>query len=174
MASGIAHDLNHVLTPILGIVQLLPLKVPNLDPRTQHLLEILNDSAKRGADLVKQILAFARGIEGKPIETQVSHLLVEIQKIIRQTFPKNIELVSDLPSDLWLMMADGTLLHQVFMNLCVNARDAMPEGGTLYITAENMTIDEYYARMHIDAKVGSYVVVTIEDTGMGIPLEIKP
>ncbi len=172
LASGIAHDLNNVLTPILGIVQLLPLKVPNLDHRTQHLLEILNDSAKRGADLVKQILAFARGIEGKPIETQIGHLLVEIQKIIRQTFPKNIELVHDLPQDLWLISADGTLLHQVFMNLCVNARDAMPEGGQLSMTAENITIDEYYARIHIDAKVGSYVVVTIADTGMGIPLEI--
>jgi PAS domain S-box-containing protein len=168
LASGIAHDLNNVLTPILGIVQLLPLKVPNLDERTQHFLEILNDSARRGADLVRQILAFARGIEGKPIETQVIHLLVEIQKVIRQTFPKNIELVNDFSQDLRLISADGTLLHQIFMNLCVNARDAMPEGGTLYITAENVTIDEYYARMHIDAKVGNYVVVTIADTGMGI------
>ncbi len=169
LASGIAHDLNNVLTPILGIVQLLPMKVPNLDDRTQHLLEILNDSARRGADLVKQILAFARGIEGKPIETQVIHLLAEIQKIIRQTFPKNIELVNDFAQDLGLISADGTLLHQVFMNLCVNARDAMPEGGTLTITAENVVIDEYYARMHIDSHVGHYVVVTIADTGMGIP-----
>jgi PAS domain S-box-containing protein len=168
LASGIAHDLNNVLTPILGIVQLLPLKVPNLDARTQHLLEILNDSARRGSDLVRQILAFARGIEGKPIETQVIHLLVEIQKVIRQTFPKNIELVNDFSQDLRLISADGTLLHQIFMNLCVNARDAMPEGGTLYVTAENVTIDEYYARMHIDANVGNYVVVTIADTGMGI------
>ncbi len=169
LASGIAHDLNNVLTPILGIVQLLPLKVPNLDDRTHHLLDILNDSARRGADLVKQILAFARGIEGKPIDTQVIHLLVEIQKVIRQTFPKNIELINDFPQNLGLISADGTLLHQVFMNLCVNARDAMPEGGTLYITAEAVTIDEYYARMHIDAIVGDYVVVTIADTGMGIP-----
>ena len=172
LASGIAHDLNNVLTPIVGIVQLLPMKVPNLDPRTQNLLEILNDSAKRGADLVKQILSFARGIEGQPIETQVSHLLVEIQKVIRQTFPKNIELVNDLSQDLWLIAADGTLLHQVFMNLCVNARDAMLDGGTLTIAAENLAIDEYYARMHLDAKVGAYVVVTISDTGTGILPEI--
>lgn len=169
LASGIAHDLNNVLTPILGIVQLLPLKVPNLDERTQHLLEILNDSARRGADLVKQILAFARGIEGKPIDTQVIHLLAEIQKIIRQTFPKNIELANDFSPNLGLISADATLLHQVFMNLCVNARDAMPNGGTLYISAENVTIDEYYARLHMDAKAGDYVVVTIADTGTGIP-----
>jgi nitrogen-specific signal transduction histidine kinase/CheY-like chemotaxis protein len=172
LASGIAHDLNNVLTPILGIVQLLPMKVPNLDEKTQKLLQILNDSAHRGADLVKQILSFTRGIEGKPTSTQVRHLLSEIQKIIHQTFPKNIEISTDLSRDLWLIAADATLLHQVFMNLCVNARDAMPNGGTLYISAENLAIDENYARMHLDAQVGFYVVVTIADTGMGISPEI--
>jgi PAS domain S-box-containing protein len=142
LASGIAHDLNNVLTPILGIVQLLPLRIGPLDDRNMRLLQTLEVSARRGADLVKQILSFTRGIEGKPISTQVSHLLAEIQKIILQTFPKNIELSSDLPSDLWLIAADATLLHQVFMNLCVNARDAMPNGGTLQISAENLVIDE--------------------------------
>ncbi len=172
LASGIAHDLNNVLTPIIGIVQLLPLKLNHLDEQDQRLLHILNESAQRGADLVKQILSFTRGIEGKPVNTQVSHLLAEIHKIIRQTFPKNVEFTADLPQDLWLIAADGTLLHQVFMNLCVNARDAMPRGGTLSITAENLAIDANYAQMHLDAQVGSYVVVTIADTGMGIPSEI--
>jgi two-component system, cell cycle sensor histidine kinase and response regulator CckA len=172
LASGIAHDLNNVLTPILGIVELLPLKVPNLDESTQGLLQILHGSTLRGADLVKQILSFSSGIEGKPSITQVNHLLMEIRKIIRQAFPKNIELSADLPQDLWLIAADATLLHQVFMNLCVNARDAMPNGGRLSIAAENLAIDENYARMHIDAQPGDYVVVTIADTGMGIPPEI--
>ncbi len=172
LASGIAHDLNNVLTPILGIVQLLPMKVPNLDPRTQNLLEILDDSAHRGADLVKQILSFTRGTEGKLISIQVSHLLVEIQKVIRQTFPKDIDLEMDLPQDSWLISADGTLLHQVFMNLCVNARDAMPNGGTLSIRVENLTLDANYARMNLDAEPGPYVVLTIADTGMGISQEI--
>jgi PAS domain S-box-containing protein len=172
LSSGIAHDLNNVLTPIIGIIQLLPQKIPNLDPPTQRLLQILNDNSRRGADLVKQILSFTRGIEGKPTNTQVKHLLAEIQKVIQQTFPKNIDLVLDLPAQLWLIAADATLLHQVLMNLVVNARDAMPEGGTLQITAENLTIDENYARMHLDAQVGDYVVVTIADTGMGIPPEV--
>jgi PAS domain S-box-containing protein len=130
LASGIAHDLNNVLTPILGIVQLLPLKITNLDPQIQRLLEILNDSAHRGADLVKQILSFTRGIEGKPTNVQIGHLIAETQKIIQETFPKNIDLLVDLPTDLWLTAADATLLHQVFLNLCVNARDAMPKGVT--------------------------------------------
>jgi two-component system, cell cycle sensor histidine kinase and response regulator CckA len=172
MASGIAHDLNNVLTPILGIVELLPLKVPDMDEQTQQLLQILSTNTHRGADLVKQILSFTRGVEGKPTPTQVSHLLWEINKIIRQTFSKTIKLSMELPQDLRLIAADATALHQVFMNLCVNARDAMPDGGTLYISAENLDIDENYARMHLDAKVGSYVAVTISDTGIGIPHNI--
>jgi two-component system, cell cycle sensor histidine kinase and response regulator CckA len=169
LASGIAHDLNNVLTPIMGIVELLPLKIVNIDESTEELLEILHDSTHRGADLVKQILSFTRGIEGKPTSTQVTHLLAEIRKVIKQAFPKNIELVTNFAPDLWLIAADATLLHQVFMNLCVNARDAMANGGRLTIDAENLMIDENYARMHVDAQVGPYVVVTIADTGMGIP-----
>jgi two-component system, cell cycle sensor histidine kinase and response regulator CckA len=99
------------------------------------------------------------------------HLIAETQKIIQETFPKNIDLLVDLPIDLWLTAADATLLHQVFLNLCVNARDAMPNGGNLSITAENLEIDDNYARMNLDADAGAYVVVTIAYTGMGIPAE---
>jgi two-component system, cell cycle sensor histidine kinase and response regulator CckA len=172
LASGIAHDLNNVLTPIIGIAQLLPLQIPNLDEQAKRLLQILNESAYRGTDLVKQILSFTSGIESKPTNTQVSHLLLEIEKVIQQVFPKNIELSTDLPQDLKLIAADATLLHQVFMNLCVNARDAMPNGGKLSIVAENIAIDENYALMHLDAQVGSYVMVEIADTGMGMRPEI--
>ncbi len=180
LTSGIAHDLNNVLTPIMGIVQLLPLKVANIDESTQGLLQVLEDSTRRGADLVKQILSFTRGVESKPTIVQVGHLLVEIQKIIQQAFPKNIELSMAFRTgsatarleDLWPITADATMLHQVFMNLCVNARDAMPDGGTLSIVAENLAIDENYARMHLDAQAGTYVVVTIADTGTGIAPEI--
>ncbi len=180
LTSGIAHDLNNVLTPIMGIVQLLPLKIVNIDEPTQRLLQVLQDSTRRGADLVKQILSFTSGVESKPTATQIGQLLVEIQKIIQQAFPKNIELSltfragdgRDRPEDLWLITADATMLHQVFMNLCVNARDAMPDGGTLSIIAENLAIDENYARMHLAAQSGAYVLVTISDTGTGIPPEI--
>jgi two-component system, cell cycle sensor histidine kinase and response regulator CckA len=180
LTSGIAHDLNNVLTPIMGIVQLLPLKIVNIDEPTQRLLQVLNDSTCRGADLVKQILAFTRGVESKPIALQIGQLLLEIQKIVQQAFPKNIELSltfragdgHDRPEDLWPITADATMLHQVLMNLCVNARDAMPDGGTLSIAAENLAIDEHYTKMHLEAKAGAYVLVTIADTGTGIPPEI--
>jgi two-component system, cell cycle sensor histidine kinase and response regulator CckA len=172
LAGGIAHDLNNILTPILGIVQLLPLKLPHLDERTQNLLNLLETSAQRGVDLVKQILSFTRGIEGKPNLFQIRHLVSEVRQIIQQTFPKSIEISIDLPEDLWMIAADATQLHQVFMNLCINARDAMPEGGVLSIAAENFWVDENYARMNLDAHIGPYVAITVTDTGMGIAPEI--
>lgn len=173
LASGIAHDLNNILTPILAAAQLLPLKLHDLDAQTQTLLKILEENSKRGSNLVKQILSFARGAEGKRVVLQVSHLLMEVATVARQTFPKSIEVTINIATnDLWTVSADPTQLHQVFMNLCVNARDAMPNGGTLSLTVENLFIDENYARLHLDARVGSYIVITVEDTGVGIPQEI--
>ncbi|HLO88323.1 MAG TPA: response regulator [Nostocaceae cyanobacterium] len=172
LASGIAHDLNNILTPILAGAQLLALKFPRTDARTKQLLEILELNAKRGSDLVKQVLSFARGVQGKPITLQLKHLILEIGKILKETFPKSIEVSIDIPQDLWMVSGDSTQLHQVLMNLCVNARDAMPNGGTLQIWAENLLIDENYARMNLEAKTGPYIVVTVADTGTGIPGEI--
>ncbi|BAY66252.1 multi-sensor hybrid histidine kinase [Calothrix brevissima NIES-22] len=173
LASGIAHDFNNILTPILATAQLLPLKFPNLDESTQQLLQILESSAKRGADLVQQILSFTRGVEGSRSIVQLRHLLLDVAQVTQRTFPKSIETKTDITSSLWTVFADATQLHQVLMNLCVNARDAMPNGGTLYINAENLWLDKNYAAsMHVDAKEGFYVVITIADTGTGIPPEI--
>ncbi|MBW4565297.1 MAG: response regulator [Mojavia pulchra JT2-VF2] len=172
LASGIAHDLNNILTPILAGAQLLPLKFPDADERTLHLLEILEINAKRGADLVKQVLSFARGVEGKHINLQLRHLIMEVAKVLKETFPKSIQVSIDVPQDLWMISGDGTQIHQVLMNLCVNARDAMPNGGTLSISANNLYIDENYARMNLEAQVGPYAVITVADTGVGIPREI--
>ncbi|MEB3359539.1 MAG: response regulator [Synechococcales bacterium] len=174
LASGIAHDLNNILTPVLGVVRLLPLKLPELDERSHQLLQMLETSARRGADLVKQILSFARGVEGKQVCLQVNHLLTEIEQIIRQTLPKSIEISTQLSPDLWTVTGDATQLHQVLMNLCVNARDAMPDGGTLSITAQNCPLDEAQARRYLDAVVAPYVVVTVTDTGTGIAPDILP
>jgi two-component system, cell cycle sensor histidine kinase and response regulator CckA len=172
LASGIAHDLNNILTPILVIAPMLPLSLPPLNEQSQQLLSMLDESAKRGADLVKQILAFARGLEGERAPIQVKHLIGEVEQVIRSTFPKAITFARNFPSgDLWLVSANATQLHQVFMNFCVNARDAMPQGGTLRISAENRVIDETYVQMNLDAKIGSYVAIVFEDTGTGISPE---
>jgi two-component system, cell cycle sensor histidine kinase and response regulator CckA len=168
LASGIAHDLNNILTPILSVAQLLPLRVTNIDPRTQNLLKILETSARRGADLIKQILSFAQGVEGKHVCIQPSHLIIEIQKIIQQTLPKSISIDTTIPADLGLVWGDMTQLHQVLMNLCINARDAMPQGGKLSIQASNKSIDNTFTREHVDAKIGDYVSIAVIDTGSGI------
>jgi PAS domain S-box-containing protein len=173
LAGGIAHDLNNILTPILAAAQLLPLTLPNLDERNQHIVQMLVDSSRRGSDLVQQILSFARGMDGQKAVLQVGHLLAEVVNIARQTFPKNIEIERDISTrNLRTVYADATQLHQVFMNLCVNARDAMPHGGTLSITAENLLADEHYVRMNLDAHIGPYVVITVSDTGLGMSPEV--
>jgi PAS domain S-box-containing protein len=172
LASGIAHDLNNILTPILGIVEILPLQFPNLDNNTKDLLTILNDSTHRGAELVKQILSFTRGVEGKWSCIQIHHLIKEINRIVKQTFPKNIDVVFDYAKDLWTIEADSTQIHQVLMNLCVNARDAMPNGGTLTIGTENIQIDDNYTRIHLDAHPGDYIIISISDTGVGMTPEV--
>nr|WP_272898079.1 PAS domain-containing sensor histidine kinase [Chlorogloeopsis fritschii] len=173
LASGIAHDLNNILTPILTVAQLLPLKFPNLDEKNRQLLTILEDNSKRGAELVKQITAFARGAEGKRVPLQPRHLLKEIEQVIKSTFPKSIEICIHIPTpNLWTVLADPTQIHQVLMNLCVNARDAMPNGGTLSISAQNFHVDENYTRMNLEAKEGNYVLITVSDTGCGMAPEL--
>lgn len=170
LASGIAHDLNNILAPILMTAQLFEAQVH--DERSRRLLQILITNAKRGATLVKQVLSFTRGIDGDRTILQLKHLIVEIQQIIRETFPKSIEVSTQISQNLWPVCGDATQLHQVLMNLCVNARDAMPNGGTLKILAENLLIDENYAKMHIDAKVGHHIVIIVSDGGIGIQTEI--
>ena len=169
LASGIAHDLNNVLSPIMMAVQLLRMKMQ--DPKGLQILSTLESTANRGADIVKQVLSFARGVEGERVLVQPKHLLREVQEIVNETFPRSVKTEASIPKDLWPVLGDATQLHQVFMNLCVNARDAMLQGGTLTLHAENITLDERQAALHYDAKVGPYVVISIIDTGIGIPSE---
>jgi PAS domain S-box-containing protein len=173
LASGIAHDLNNVLTPIVGAAQLLPLTLPNLDARNQRLLNMLVESSKRGSSLVKQILTFARGIDGERTVLQMRHILAEIISVARQTFPKSIEINLNLASeDLWLVNVDATQIHQVLMNLYVNARDAMPNGGNLTASAENIVIDAADPQLSLQLPAGSYLVIRIVDTGIGMNAEM--
>jgi PAS domain S-box-containing protein len=173
LASGIAHDLNNVLTPIVGAAQLLPMTLPNLDDRNRRLLNMLVESSKRGSGLVKQILTFARGMDGERTILQVRHILTEIISVARQTFPKSIEIqVNNASEDLWLVSVDATQIHQVLMNLFVNARDAMPNGGTLTASSENIVIDGNSAQIQSQSPAGAYILMTIADTGIGMTGEI--
>ncbi|MDB6123157.1 MAG: hypothetical protein JWQ71_2150 [Pedosphaera sp.] len=169
LASGIAHDLNNILAPITIAAQILRMK--SLDEETEQMVARIESSAQRGADVVRQVLTFARGIEGERALLQPRHLVKEVVKIIKETFPKAISVTNRVAEDLWPVTGDATQLHQVLLNLCVNARDAMLSGGTLTLTAENILLDDATVLMH-GAKAGPYVVLEVRDTGMGIPHEI--
>lgn len=170
LASGIAHDFNNLLSPIMMSIQLLQARITDEDG--QRLLSMLQASAERGAGLVKQVLSFARGIEGERITLQPRHLIKEIVKILRDTLPKSIEVEFEASEDLSVVAGDATQLHQVLMNFFVNARDAMPGGGKLTIKADNVSIDDNYARMNLEAKPGRFVLITIADSGTGISPDI--
>jgi len=171
LAGGIAHDLNNILTPILMAVGLLQEDETSLD--RLDLLATIEASGRRGADMVRQVLAFARGVEGKRLQVNVRHLLRDVQKIIGDTIPKNIQVAFVAPHDLWTVNADATQLHQVLMNLCVNARDAMPLGGILRVEVANLVLDEVYTGMLGALSPGPHLVISAADTGTGMSRETQ-
>jgi PAS domain S-box-containing protein len=171
LAGGIAHDLNNVLAPIVMATQLLRLRHP--DANSQKLLSTLEASAQRGADLVRQVLTFARGLEGQHLMVHPKSLVRDVEKLVSETFDKSIEVTSRIEPDLWPVPGDPTQLHQVLMNLCVNARDAMPHGGQLTLTASNVRIDAQYAAMSPALRPGLFVAFEVQDTGTGIPPEVQ-
>lgn len=170
LASGVAHDLNNVLAPIMMAIEML--KDNSRDPMSLSILETLESSAHRGADIVRQVLSFGRGAEGERSEVQLRHLVSDIERIVRDTFPKDIRLRVAIDSEPWVVIGDPTHLYQMLLNLCVNARDAMPQGGLLTIHLENRMIDDQFAAMNIEAKVGPYVLIEVADTGTGMPRAI--
>jgi len=166
LASGIAHDLNNVLTPIIISAQLLQESVKTEEGR--QMLGTIETSAVRGASIVKQVLTFARGVEGERLTLQPRHFIKDVSDIAANTFPKNIRVGNDIARDLWPIIGDATQLQQALMNLCVNARDAMPAGGTLSLRAENVTLDESFVLVTPGAKAGPHVRLSVADTGTGI------
>lgn len=170
LASGIAHDLNNILSPILMATGMLK---DCLDEDGQKMLQIIESSAERGAGIVKQVLTFARGAEGDRVPLNPKHLASDMVKVMIQTFPKNLDIQHNIPSDLWYITGDATQLHQVLLNLCVNARDAMGEkGGALRVTCENVEVDEHVAATNPGAQFGPHVCMSVTDTGSGMAPEV--
>ena len=169
LSGGIAHDLNNLLMPIVMGVDMLK----RLDPDEQNLRVIKNieRSAKRGANLVKQMVSFARGAEGSRVAVRLGDVVAEVQSIAESTFPKNVRFDTDISPDLSLILGDATQIHQVLLNLCVNARDAMPGGGWLSLTARNADLDAQVATLHGGA-TGGYVVLRVADNGAGMTKEV--
>ncbi|MEY3403166.1 MAG: hypothetical protein RLZZ86_2782, partial [Cyanobacteriota bacterium] len=172
LAGGIAHDINNILTPILGSAQLLKARFSQDNNRVLQMLTIIENNAKQGAALVKQLLSFAKGVEGKYTILQVNDLIKDTIQFAKQTLSKSIKFSTHLSPKLFPVYGDKTQLHQVVMNLVVNAADAMPNGGHLSISAENLYIDENIRQINCHAKVGNYIVITVRDTGTGMSPEI--
>jgi PAS domain S-box-containing protein len=170
LAGGIAHDLNNVLSPILMASDFLRHKLP--DEESRHVISTLEESAQRGADLVKQVLSFARGIDSERVLVQTRHIMNEIANMAKQTFPKSVHIRREIQSDLWAVLGDSTQLHQVLLNFCVNARDAMPSGGTISITGHNTTLTEPRSQGNLTIDPGDYVTMSVSDTGTGIPDDV--
>ncbi len=170
LASGLAHDLNNVLAPIMMSVHMLKEEATSDTMRT--CLETLETCAQRGSDIVGQVLLFARGVEGSRVPVHPKHLLADIQRIVRETFPRSIRVESSISKQPALVECDATQLQQVLMNLCVNARDAMPQGGTLSLRSEVVRLGAESTGLHPKARAGSYVVLSVTDTGTGIAPEV--
>ncbi|HEY0864423.1 MAG TPA: PAS domain S-box protein [Lacunisphaera sp.] len=170
LASGIAHDLNNIFAPILLSLELLKLKYPMADAR--RMLETIESAGQRGAGIVKQVLTFARGIEGERTEVQPKYLVKEMAQILAETLPRNIRVETELAASLSPVLGDATQLHQVLLNLAINARDAMPVGGRLVLGARDVLVDESRAARNPPLKPGRCVAFTVTDTGGGIPPEV--
>ena len=170
LAGGIAHDLNNILGPIMMSASMLEEDLP--DKTSKDLIAIIQEAAQRGADIVNQVLTFAKGAKGEHKILQPRALVGQVERILKEILPKAITFKASLPEGLWNVTGDLTQLHQVFINLCVNARDAMPQGGTLSLSAKNFTACNQFASKFPDAKPGRYVKINVSDSGTGIPREI--
>lgn len=171
LAGGVAHDLNNILAPILLAIPVFRMK--STDKQSQAMLDTMEASATRGAQIVRQILNFSRGLRTERAAIQARHLLKEIAEITQETFPRNIAIETDLPRSLWMVHADSTR-RKVVMNLCVNARDAMPRGGTLMLRGENVELNQEQAAAASGARTGRFVLISVADTGTGISPELIP
>ncbi|MBI4964937.1 MAG: PAS domain S-box protein [Desulfomonile tiedjei] len=167
LAGGVAHDFNNLLQVVLGYSD-FALTDESLTPATRDDLMKINRAARSGADLVQQLLMFSRKAEPKPRALNLNHEIQRVRKMLSRTIPKMISIEWHLEDELAVINGDPTQIEQILLNLAVNARDAMPDGGKLTIQTENVVLDEDYCRTHIDVAPGQYVLLKITDTGKGM------
>jgi signal transduction histidine kinase len=172
LAGGVAHDFNNLLSVILSYTEMIGNGLsPNDSLRGD--IEEIKTAGLRAADLTKQLLAFSRQqvLEAKVLN--LNHSVAGLENMLRRLLGADIELTTLLSSGLWNVRADGGQLEQVVMNLAVNARDAMPRGGKLTIETANVELDDDYARAHHDVSAGSYVMLAVTDSGIGMDKETQ-
>lgn len=170
LASGLAHDLNNVLSPIIMATSVLKLQLTNSEDL--HLLNSIETTAQYGSSLIRQLLAFGRGTEGERVRVDVKKLIEDLETLLRPSLGKEISLRTTVDSAAWPILADPTQVSQALINLCVNARDAMPAGGRIEIVTANVTFDPSVARIYSEVAPGRFLQITVSDTGNGISPEI--
>jgi PAS domain S-box-containing protein len=166
LATGMAHDLNNILAPIL--ISAGTLRWGLAPEEREEAIKHIEAGVKRGAEVIRQVLTFGRGVEGERVAVCPAEVLKEAVNIMNQTFPKDITITHEAATDLWPIIGDRTQIHQVLLNLCINARDAMSHGGQLRISARNIMVDENYHVLHAPGRPGPYVIFEVSDTGCGI------
>jgi len=168
LTGGVAHDFNNILTVITGTIGILEDAVAG-DPQLAAIARLIDEAAERGANLTKHLLAFARKQPLQPLEVDVNSLVLEAAKLLQPTLGEHIEITPLLAEDAWTALADPSQLTTAVLNLALNARDAMPNGGKLALETSNVYLDENYASMQDEVAAGNYVMIAVSDTGSGIP-----
>ncbi len=172
MAGGIAHNFNNIMVGIMGYSEFLMMNKKPDDPDFKA-LSIIHEGTVRASELTKQLLNVSRGGQFNLVTIKLNQVIERILPLISGTFDKSIDLVTHFAPDLMVMEGDMSQIEQCLLNLCINARDAMPEGGKLIIETCNQILDDDFVRSHIGASAGPHVVVAITDTGTGIPPEVR-
>ncbi len=172
LAGGIAHDFNNILTSIMGFASVIYSELP-VDSPLRHDVETIIRSTQRGSELTRQLLTFARRGQVKVYPLNLNDIAREVVSLLERTIDKAIALESHLAEDLAIVEGNAGQLHQMLLNLCLNARDAMPQGGRLIIETQNVTLSEEKARTELDLEAGQYVLLSVTDTGVGMDAETQ-
>ena len=172
LTGGIAHDFNNMLAVVIGSLELLGRRLPEADARARRYIEAAADGARRAALLTQRLLAFARQQPLQPEAIDANKLVSGMSDLLRHSIGADVRLETVLAGGLWRTHADPNQLENIVLNLAVNARDAMPDGGRLTIETQNTHLDDNYVRSNLGVASGQYVMIAVSDTGSGMPQEV--
>lgn len=173
LAGGIAHDFNNILTGIMGYAEMLKMQFEDSTTSEGKAVDVILRSAERAADLTQQLLGFARGGKYNPVPIKINDVIKETINVSEKIFEKNIRVNYEFEENINTVEADKNQMGQVLTNIIINAKDSMPNGGEIIFKTENIYIDEEYVSEYPKIKVGNHVKISITDTGIGMPKEVK-
>ncbi|RKY83703.1 hypothetical protein DRQ09_09675, partial [candidate division KSB1 bacterium] len=173
LAGGIAHDFNNILTSVMGYAELLKMEFPDTTTSEGKAVDVILRGTERAANLTKQLLGFARGGKYNPVPININDVIRDVVSMSEKIFEKNIDVNYEFEQKVKTIEADRTQMEQVLTNLIINAKDAMPLGGTLTFRTENIYIDKEYSNKYPEFKTGNYVKISVSDTGIGMTEEVK-